>query len=825
MVSCLQAATAMAQPHPQIQMSSEQYTLAAGVPQSSINAIVAAPDGFVWLATFGGSARFDSQKFLHLRTGGDGEIAMARAATLARAADGRIWIGSVDGGLGIVDGLSVKDANPPALRHETIFALAPARDGTMWAATASGVFHVLPSGDARQFTTANGLAATHSFRLAIDGDGIVWAVGQGGISRIAGDQASVVALAAAEIPTYPPASIAIDPAGTAWLALTTRGGMLQRADQSTPARLGFLSSTDFVTSLSFTNDGAAWIGTWERRLLRLADGVMTEIVFAKPSRASVRTVVDALDGGYWVGTDVAGLFRLRPAVVERLTTAVPPASANGVTADADGNIYVALGCDGVRRISRTGDTRVYHHPGMGCTWSVLAERDGTLLVGHSEGAVRWRLGERPVAIPALAGHAVMAFYRDRGGTLWVGTNTGGAFRIRENHVAQWAPSNGPFPSTSAQVFHEDGNGIWIGTGRGLVRIEDDRITRSIAALDRVTVRAIASDGNGGLWVGTSGRGLWHVRGDAVSSFTSEDGLGDDTVSWIHADHRGRVWFTGNRGVHRVTVAELTNAARTMPLRARTFGLDEHVALECNGGFQTAGLVLPSGHFVVSSLEGPMLINPDRDIPNRTPPPIFVQRAAIDGQPVENGRPIVVAAGARRLEVELLGISYAAPHDLTFEYRLVPYDTSWIPSRSSLVAFTAIPPGDYVFEARAINSDGVLSAAPAAIAVRIEPSFWQTWWFRAAVVMALAAAFVGSVRLYSAAERRRANELRHRVDQAVAELKVLRGLLPICAWCRKVRDDDGAWSDLERYVAEHTDARFTHGICSECLAHVMGKGES
>lgn len=55
-----------------------------------------------------------------------------------------------------------------------------------------------------------------------------------------------------------------------------------------------------------------------------------------------------------------------------------------------------------------------------------------------------------------------------------------------------------------------------------------------------------------------------------------------------------------------------------------------------------------------------------------------------------------------------------------------------------------------------------------------------------------------------------------LQDAMAKIKTLSGLLPTCAWCRKVRDDDGYWKKVETYIEEHSDASFTHGICPECL---------
>jgi hypothetical protein len=55
----------------------------------------------------------------------------------------------------------------------------------------------------------------------------------------------------------------------------------------------------------------------------------------------------------------------------------------------------------------------------------------------------------------------------------------------------------------------------------------------------------------------------------------------------------------------------------------------------------------------------------------------------------------------------------------------------------------------------------------------------------------------------------------RLQKALAEVKTLRGLLPICAWCKKIRTEDGGWNELDSYVTEHSEASFSHGICPDC----------
>ncbi len=64
--------------------------------------------------------------------------------------------------------------------------------------------------------------------------------------------------------------------------------------------------------------------------------------------------------------------------------------------------------------------------------------------------------------------------------------------------------------------------------------------------------------------------------------------------------------------------------------------------------------------------------------------------------------------------------------------------------------------------------------------------------------------------------RRTSEL----EQALSHVKTLRGLLPICAWCKKIRNDQGYWDQLESYLSAHTDARFSHAICPDCAARAF-----
>ncbi len=67
-------------------------------------------------------------------------------------------------------------------------------------------------------------------------------------------------------------------------------------------------------------------------------------------------------------------------------------------------------------------------------------------------------------------------------------------------------------------------------------------------------------------------------------------------------------------------------------------------------------------------------------------------------------------------------------------------------------------------------------------------------------------------------RRQKREL----EEALAEVRKLSGFLPICSFCKKIRDDKGYWQQVERYISEHSEAVFSHGMCPECMEEHYGE---
>ena len=96
---------------------------------------------------------------------------------------------------------------------------------------------------------------------------------------------------------------------------------------------------------------------------------------------------------------------------------------------------------------------------------------------------------------------------------------------------------------------------------------------------------------------------------------------------------------------------------------------------------------------------------------------------------------------------------------------------------------------------------------------------------AAALLILAAVLVGALVRFNRLQGRTNAQLAARNDEltaALSEVRTLEGLIPICASCKKVRDDDGFWGAVETYISSRSQARFSHGICSECGPRLYGK---
>ncbi len=828
--ACLLAA---AGPHPARALDTtyalEQYSAKhwgedEGLPQNLVAAIVQTRDGYLWLGTEEGLVRFDGVRFTVYDTARVPELAASGVEALLEAPDGALWIGTLGGGLvRYAGGTFVRHAQQPHFEDATITSLAPDGGGGLWIGTDRGLYRLA----GRRLTAhapAGGRPGGDAVNdLLYDGHGRLWCATDAGLAVRAGERWRLLTTADG-LPHDRVHVLAEDDEGL-WVG-TAQGlarlsdgaaGTFEVPEQNTPLA---------VRALLVDRHGGLWAGTKEG-LLRVYAGRDGGMVVERgwPS-APVVSLLEDHEGSLWIGSEGGGLTRLRagPAVTFGAPQGLGDLQVSAVTGDPHGDLWVGTMTGGVFHL-RGG--RFVEIPSRGVLRSerartLLATRDGALWIGSDYGLFRWD-GRRFTGYGPAQGlppFGVRVLGEEADGTIWVGTDGGGLARLSGGRFEVLTERDGLASNQVRALLPARRGGLWIGTYGGLSHYHDGRFTNLTTAggLPSRFVRALHEDADGTLWIGTFGGGLVRLRDGRVTSYRRRHGLASDVIYQILDDRRGHLWLSCNIGVFRIARRQLEAFAdgRSAAIDSRLYGKGDGMgSRECNGG-KPAGWRTADGRLWFPTVAGLVMFDPAREKRNEVPPAVVVTEVILEDRLLQPEDGMVVPPGARRIEIFFTALSFVAPRRNWLLYRLEGYDEDWREAGDDRDAvYTHLPPGAYRFHVIAANSDGVWNREGASFAFHVQPFFHETPYFYALAAVAVLLAAFAVYLLRTRQLRARERELRRRVEEALARLKVLSGLLPICASCKTIRDDGGYWQQLEGYIRDHSQAEFSHGICPDC----------
>jgi hypothetical protein len=286
-----------------------------------------------------------------------------------------------------------------------------------------------------------------------------------------------------------------------------------------------------------------------------------------------------------------------------------------------------------------------------------------------------------------------------------------------------------------------------------------------------------------------------------------------------------VWLSSPRGIGYVKRQELDDfiGGRTKAIHTKVYvTADGMKSDECFGGWQPAGWKARDGRLWFATKKGAVMIDPKSFKRNELPPPVLFEQTVVDQKIVPLNQFATLSPGKEKFEFHYTALSFLVPERVLFKYLLEGYDREWVNAGTRRVAYyTNLPPGRYLFRVIACNNDGVWNETGASYAFELESHFYQTYWFYGLVLVVLGGAIFGAYRLRVLQLLRREKELQMGIQEALANVKTLSGLLPICANCKKIRNDKGYWDQIEGYIQKHSEAQFTHGICPECFKKLYG----
>ena len=830
LVAALSAAPALALDP---QRAATQYALRAwtkrdGLPGAWVSAVLPSRTGYLWVATPEGLVRFDGVRFAVFNRGNTPGLPADGIRALHESPDGRLWV-ATSRGLTVGDARGRGPFEPvTALRDVPIGSIDGGGDGILWATTAEGVWR-LENGRATRLGATPGQHGESYRALRADPSGGFWLATSQGLARVDATGAGASFTVRDGLPSDDVLSVLVDREGAVWVgtgagvARRPKGGAFERVEAA---------GNRIVMAFVQDHDGNVWAATRDG-LLRLAGGRPELMGRAEglPDEHT-RALAEDADGNLWIGTEAGGLVRLRNgrAVVYGRAQGLTHEVIWTVTEGRDGTTWVGTDGGGLNRL-RDGQARLATSPpdlAHENVFALLEDRSGRVWFSTESHGLCHLTADRVRCVRASAEEdLVRCIFEDKEGRIWVGTS-GALFLIDEEARHEVPTEDGKRITVKALAQGPDGV-IWVGTSSGLARVEGGTLRR--LRIDgkphAEDVDALLTDANGTVWLGTIGAGLQRLRAGRLTAVDSSQGLPSNTVLSLLDDGLGRLWMSSGEGIFGATRAALEAAAESGAGPLPGVRITEAEGLrdrECSGGVQPSAWRGGDGRLWFPTIAGVAVVDPRRAGLNTWPASVLIEEIVADGRALAPDGPLDLPAGTRHLEVHYSAPSFAAPERLQFQHRLEGLESAFFQAGRDRVAhYSLLKPGRYRFMVRAANEDGVWAEDAATLDFAVKPHAWQTPWFLALCAAALLAGAWTTFELRVRALRSRERELQRRVAEELAQVKVLRGLLPTCAWCRKVRDDAGYWTQIEAYVAAHSEAEFSHGICPECKVRFQ-KGE-
>ena len=734
----------------------DNWQIADGLPQSTVQTLARTPDGYLWVGTQEGLARFDGARFVVFEPGNESAIPNKNITALHIDKAGTLWIGTRSGLALFEHGHFRSGPRAGELARAFIRAIAESSNGHIWIGTETGVTEI--AGDTvRAFDVSDGLIDGRVRALEPGSDGALWVGTMSGLQRFDGRRFETIPLRAPQS-AEPVMSLHDDPDGALWVGTGT-GALYRLRGRSSEVMAEGGRFGSAIRAMIRDRDGNLWLAPRGGGLLRWRDGEFSRLATGMFADSDLRALLEDNEGSVWIGSFGLGLLRLHDGkfvtagepegLSGNLAWTIVPRSAGGVWVGSDGGLSSYV--DG--KFSHIDGPRGRQNARVR---AIVEDRSGSVWVGtEGTGVYRRDPGGAMTLFDSssgLSGDSVTALMEDRAGRMWVGTNEGLDMIGHDGIVSMQSKLDASNPSAVHLIYEDRAGNLWVATEAEGLFVVGESTTRHLTVADGLPsdwVISIHEDERGVIWLGTTdGLAVW--RDNELISLVRFGGPMRETILQVLEDASHQIWFTTNKGLMSVPRADLD--ALTGGENARP---DYHIytvadglrTLEFDGGNTSAGCVTPDGILWFPSVRGIVRVDPANIPTNRQPPPVHIEKVTVDNAAVALTDDIEIAPGAQQWEFDYTGLSLLVPQRSHFRYQLEGFDTDWVDAGNRRTAFyTRLAPGTYTFRVAASNNDGVWSEPAASFRFTLKPHLYQTSWFWTLGVLSIVLAAAALYRL-------------------------------------------------------------------------------
>ncbi|MGD0206239.1 MAG: two-component regulator propeller domain-containing protein [Verrucomicrobiota bacterium] len=748
-----------------------------GLPQNSVISVIQTRDGYIWLGTLNGLVRFDGNHFTVFNEYNTPGLNSDRIVYLFEDSHTNLWIGTDNGMVAMAKDGRITNFQIGGGGHEgRLVSACEDSSGTVWLYTADAHLGRYQSGGLDTLNlNLNPFAICRV--IVAEKSGPLW-IGEYGVGEPWGQIFSF------RPSNFHPPALAIDQsirvkkldfilAGQRTGTWRLVNGLVQKWNATQPEKdFGpFPWGNSTVTSACEDQEGNLIVGTWGGGVFWLgADGNWRHISTEQGlSSAFVLSLCMDREGNLWVGTDGEGLDRIKRKIFntpsEHRSWVVQSISGN-----KSGGLWTAFNAHGVT-CWITNSAQDFGVGRGSNAWAVLVDRQQQVWVGtRDEGLFQFQTNHfQPAPGAEILGQQIFVLFEDHQGWLWAGT---------QNGLARWNGEDWKIFTTPdglvVRAIVEDAEGsLWIGTeSRGLVFFKAGKFIsyqEEEGGLPGNDISCLYLDRDGVLWVGTSGHGLARFYKGKWTRYSTDNGLASNSIDYIIEDGADCLWIGSNAGLMRIQKQSLNDFADETAnlISCRTYvETDGLPTRECSAGSQPAACRTLDGRLWFPTTKGLVSVTPADIKPNRQSPLVMIESVLVKGREQKTNRlgsawrqSVTILPGHEQLEIHYTALNFSAPREVRFKYRLEGHETAWIEAGDTRVAYySKVPPGNYRFHVIAGNEDGVWNETGGVLDVLVQPQFWQTWWFRTAVILCLVGIVVAVVRYFSTQKLRRRLQL-------------------------------------------------------------------
>jgi signal transduction histidine kinase/ligand-binding sensor domain-containing protein len=720
------------------QLRSTHWTAESGLPQNIIRGIVQAPDGYLWIATLNGLARFDGLRFV------------------------------------VFD-----KSNTPGITANRFAAMVKGEQGDLWLYSESGAITRYHNGQFRTLAEVDGVPLGSVHGITANGNGRVWIIRDKTIMEWDKATSRFEPMKNEEKIQYK---------GLSWDGTGFWGAQGQTLYCFSRGNLSILKVPDSlrlmdVKKVAAGSDGAIWLSLPADRIARFFEEkwetsskpVQTSMGVRSAWKAEIDTHLDRIvyfpSGGFeqgiryniivdddennvWIGSEGQGLYRIQQQTIHVYSTIDGLAGANiyPVLRGRDGDMWIGTWPAGLTQVHNGAFKTYTAKDGIPGLVTALAEDTaGDIWIGtHGRVAV---LSHEHIRIPEGLPRdlpVVQAIFPTRDGSLLLGTPTG-IYRYKDRSGSWLEPQNGIAIGDVRVIIEGKDGDIWFGGYAGLTKMHNGVLTRwtEHEGLPSNNLRSIYEDAEGTLWVGTYDGGLGRLSGGKWAVYNKKNGLFDNGVFQILEDGQANLWMSSNRGIYRVNKQQLNDVAtgsQSSVISVSYGRSDGMLNAECNGGLWPAGAKDASGKLWFPTQQGVAVVEPDAITVNQRPPRVAIESISLDHNPGAKDAPITIKRGQGSLEIQYTALSFSRPEQVVFRYLMEGLDTGWEDVGYRRTAyFSHMPAGSYVFRVMAANSDGVWSEMQSSGPITVLPPFYLSRWF---IALASALALILTYTLWS-----------------------------------------------------------------------------